>query len=142
MPFALLVVGITLLTAGVRGTQGTLFSLIQGDFSGSDNFVYWFVAIILVGLLGYVPKLKYLSWAFLALILVVLLLSHNGFFGKLTSALGTTNTSQQQNAVTQGLQSAIANTLSPVPGGDTPDNILGVQPVGTYPIATTSIGSL
>lgn len=140
MPFALLVIGLFLLVAGVRGSQDSLFTLVQGDFSGNDNFVYWFASIILIGLLGYVPKLKHLSWAFLALILVVLLLSKGGFFGKLTSALGTTQQGQLSAAQQQmaGLQTALGQSLSADPlNTSLGQPITGVQPPGTF---NTSFG--
>lgn len=106
MPFALLLIGVWLLIAGVRNTAGpssqpgTLFALLHGDFTGPDNFVYWFIAIILIGSIGYIPKLKSLSTAFLVLVLVVLFLKKGnangfggGFFNQFVSGLGITQTS-------------------------------------------------
>lgn len=100
MPFALLVVGILLLVAGVRNTQDTLFSLVKGDFSGPDNFIFWFLAIVLIGALGYIPKLKPISTAFLGLVVLVLFLKKGqaggfggGFFQQFTQALNATQSS-------------------------------------------------
>jgi hypothetical protein len=100
MPFALLIVGVFLLIAGVRNTQDTLFSLVKSDFTGTDNFIFWFLAIVIIGLIGYVPKLKPVSTAFLGLVIVVLFLkkgnssgSGGGFFAQFTSAIkGTQST--------------------------------------------------
>jgi hypothetical protein len=99
MPFALLIIGIVSLTAGVRGTQDSLFGLIKGDFSGDNNFIFWIVSILIIGLIGYVPKLKPLSTAFLVLVVVVLFLTKGnpssaggGFFTKFASALDSTET--------------------------------------------------
>ncbi len=105
MPFALLLIGIWLLVAGVRNTAGpasqpgTLFALVHGDLTGPDNFAYWFIAIVLIGALGYVPKLKPLSTAFLALVVVVLFLNKGsasgiggGFFKQFTAGIGVTDT--------------------------------------------------
>lgn len=80
MPFALLIVGIVLVVAAVRNSQNDLFTLLKGDFTGQNNFIYWMLAILLVGALGYIPSMTKLSRAFLVLILVVLFLSHKGFF--------------------------------------------------------------
>lgn len=106
MPFALLLIGVWLLIAGVRNTAGpastpgTLFALLHGDFTGSDNFAYWFIAIVLIGAIGYIPKLKSLSTAFLVLVLVVLFLKKGssigvggGFFDQFLSGIGLTQTS-------------------------------------------------
>jgi len=99
MPFALLLVGLVLLISGVKNTQDTLFSTVKGDFTGTDNFIYWFVAIIIIGAVGYIPKLKPVSTAFLALVIVVLFLKKGnstglggGFFAQATAALGSTAT--------------------------------------------------
>lgn len=103
MPFALLIIGIWLLIAGVRDTAGpvtkqnTLFYLVRGDFTGPDNFVYWFIAILLIGSIGYISKLKPLSTAFLWLVIVVLFLKKGsssgvggGFFNQFIAGIGIT----------------------------------------------------
>jgi len=105
MPFALLLVGLVLLISGVKNTQDTLFATVKGDFQGQDNFIYWFVAIIIIGAIGYIPKLKPISTAFLALVIVVLFLKKGnasglggGFFAQATAALGSTSQNQIVNA--------------------------------------------
>lgn len=97
MPFALLIIGIVLIVAGVRNTQGILFTLLKGDFTGNGNFIFWFVSILLIGSIGYIEKLKPLSTAFLVLVLMALFLSKGdpsksggGFFKQFSTALGGT----------------------------------------------------
>jgi hypothetical protein len=90
MPFALIIVGIVLVTAGVRNTTSDLFTLVKGDFStanGQESFLSWLVAILIVGSLGYIEELKPLSRAFLVLLIVVLFLSNGGFFDKFNRQL-------------------------------------------------------
>lgn len=93
MPFALAIVGLVLVISGVRDTTGNLVTLVKGDFTGDNNFIYWFIAILIVGGAGYVSDLRGLSRAFLALLLVVLFLSENktngngGFFSQFTSSI-------------------------------------------------------
>lgn len=108
MPFALLLVGLLLLISGVRNTQDTLFSTVKGDFTGQNNFIYWFVAILIIGSVGYIPKLKPISTGFLALVIVVLFLKKGnstgaggGLFAQLTSALSSTSTGVSANPATQ-----------------------------------------
>jgi len=100
MPFALLLVGILLVVAAVRNTvtdnsttgQKGLTTLVKGDFTGQNNFIYWLVAILVIGALGYIDSLKTLSRAFMGLILVALFLTgKNGsnFFSGFQSALSS-----------------------------------------------------
>ena len=97
MPFGLLIIGVILLVAGVRNTQNDLFTLVKGDFTGDGNFIFWFFSILLIGLVGYVPKLKPISTGFLALVIIVLVFSkgnpnnpNGGLFGQLTQGLNST----------------------------------------------------
>lgn len=89
MSLALLVIGIVFVVAAVRGQTEELFSLLRGDFTGSNNFLYWLLALGLVGAIGYIPKLKSFSTTFLVLVIVAILLSHKGFFADLQSAINS-----------------------------------------------------
>lgn len=82
MPFALLIVGVLLVTSGVRNTYADLFTLVKGDLTGSGSFLHWALAILIIGAVGYVDELKPFSRAFMALLIVVLFLSNGGFFAK------------------------------------------------------------
>src|SRR5258706_8292471 len=98
MPFAFLLLGVIFITAGVRGTDDQLVTLIKGDFTsenGKPSFIAWLVAILLVGALGYIEPVKPVSRAFLVLIVVVLFLSNGGFFEKFIA--GTIGTQQQND---------------------------------------------
>ena len=104
MAIALLMIGIVMVIAAVRNTQGALFSLLQGDFTGTNNFIYWVVAILVIGAIGNVKQLKGFSNAFLALVIIVILLTHKGFFGQLQSALASTGaTSTATNTGLSGI---------------------------------------
>jgi hypothetical protein len=150
MAFVLIIIGVVLLVTSVRNTvtaQGNipgLFTLLQGDFTGPDNFIFWMLSILAIGALGYVPKLKPLSVAFLSLVIVVLFLKRGdsgnaggGFFSQVLSGLNTTQTQQpvqsQQmpigatNPQTQvstggmvGVPSLSTTTLQPAGGFTTP----------------------
>lgn len=84
MAFAFLIVGITLVVSAVRNTSGDLFTLMKGDFTGSNNFIAWMLAILVIGALGYIRSIAPVSRAFLVLVVVVLFLSNGGFFQKFT----------------------------------------------------------
>lgn len=114
MPFALLIIGLWLLIAGVRNTQDTLFLLIKGDFTGSDNFIFWFLAILIVGAIGYIPKLKPISVGFLVLILVVLFLKKGsssgvggGFFQQFFTGIQGTTTGSTTSSLNDQINSQL-----------------------------------
>lgn len=120
MAFALLIIGAVLLIAAVRGTTdgpAGLYALLLNDFTGPANFVYWAVAILLIGALGYIPKLKTFSVALLALVVLVLFLKKGdpsgvggGFFAQLSSGL----------AVTQKPAASGSTLPAPIPGANAP----------------------
>lgn len=82
MPFILILLAVLFIAAGLRGTQGELFSLLKGDFTGDGNFIAWCVAVFLVGAIGYIPQFKPFSNAFLVLIVVSFIVRNGGFFQK------------------------------------------------------------
>ncbi|MDE2104364.1 MAG: hypothetical protein KGL39_44410 [Patescibacteria group bacterium] len=88
MPIFLIVAGLYFMIAGIRGSQDQVATLLQGDLTGQGSFVAWILAILVVGAVGYVDDLQPVSDSFLALLLVVLLLSNGGFFTKFFPALG------------------------------------------------------
>ena len=65
MPFVIIVVGLALIISAVRGSQSDLLALIEGDFTGDNNFVYWFLSLIIVGMVGYYNPLKRVSDLFM-----------------------------------------------------------------------------
>ena len=90
MPFVLIIVGIFLFVSAIRGTTGQLATLVKGDFASSGtthSFLYWFVSILVIGAIGYVPALKKLSDAFLVLVILSLAIANKGFFAQFNSAL-------------------------------------------------------
>lgn len=87
MGYILLFVGLILTVAGVRDKQGQLYEQLGKDFSGPNSFVWWVASIGAIGAVGYVPQFQGLSRAFLALVLVVLVLSNGKVFEQFTQAL-------------------------------------------------------
>lgn len=92
MPFVLVIVGTLFIIVGYRGTQSDLLTLLKSDFTGQHNFFYWLVSILVIGAIGYIPKLKGLSDAFLLLVIIVLFLNNKGFFAQFNTQLGSTTT--------------------------------------------------
>jgi hypothetical protein len=104
MPLALLLLGALFLTAAVRGQKcggkqcaDVLFETIKDDFTGPNNFIYWGLALFLIGALGYFKPMKPLSNAFLGLVILVLFISNRGFFSKFMEQIGSTQSAQTNN---------------------------------------------
>jgi hypothetical protein len=93
MPFAFGLIGTVFVIAGVRGSSADLLTLLKGDLTGSNNFVYWIISIAVIGAIGYVKDFQPLSRAFLVLVVVVLVLAEDkksgsgGFFVKFQDAV-------------------------------------------------------
>ena len=98
MPFVLLIIGITLIVAAVRDKGDLLVGLVKGDFQGPNNFLWWIIALLIIGAIGYVEKLKPLSHGLLVIVLLVLVLKRSnpqsprgGFFEQFVTAIQMTN---------------------------------------------------
>ena len=97
MPFVLLVAGVVLVVAAVRNTQQELFYLMARDFTGQHNFIYWFLSILIIGAVGYIPKMKPISDGFLILVILVLFLKKGtGFFDMFQKQIAATDVSSPQ----------------------------------------------
>lgn len=91
MPLALLIIGIIFLTAAARGTHQLLFDTLKDDFTGPNNFLYWGIALFVIGAIGYYKPLKPISTAFMTLVIVVLFISNRGFFEQFMRQIASTN---------------------------------------------------
>lgn len=87
MPYALIVVGLILVITGARNTYADFGRTLAGDFTGPNNFTYWLAALGIVGSLGYIDQLRMFSRAFMALILLSMVLKNGGVFNKVQEAL-------------------------------------------------------
>jgi hypothetical protein len=68
-----LLIGIVIIVAAVRNSQGALFTALETDV---PKFVVWAAAIIAVGTIGAVPGLKPASRYLLALVVVVIIVNN------------------------------------------------------------------
>lgn len=115
MAFVLTITGLILVVTGVRNTYSQFGALLVSDFVGPQSFTAWALAIGLVGAAGYVPQLRSLSHWFLALILISIFLSKQGFFQKFTQQLyslpaqptGSTSTAQTSSQAATTLQTGV-----------------------------------
>lgn len=121
MPFILIIVGVLLFVTAIRGTTGQLASMLAQDVFGTQGFVVWFVAVIVVGAIGYIKPLKGLSDAFLLLLIIVLFLSNRGFFAQFNAAIKSANAGlgvgTTQATGSQSLQGLTTQAQGYVAGG-------------------------
>jgi hypothetical protein len=111
VPFALLIIGLFLLASAIQGTQNFALKLIVGDFTGPNNFFYWVVALLIIGSIGYIDRLKPVSDGLLALVILVLILAtgnpqkmaSGGFFRQFTAALQSTGAGASQTSAPQSI---------------------------------------
>lgn len=104
MPFLFIGSGLLLLFTGLNGNAAGLYKLLAGDFTGPNNYVYWMIAIIVLGGIGYIPAFKNLSRTFIVLVLLVLLLDNKGFFAQLQSFISSNSTATNAAPNTTGSQ--------------------------------------
>lgn len=103
MPLFALIIGIILIVAAVRNSQGALFKAIGQD---APSFLVWAAAILAIGVVGFIPGLKPVSRLLLALVVVVLFVNNykkatQGFQNAWTQP-GNTSSGQSGNAAATG----------------------------------------
>lgn len=116
MTLIALLIGAIIVVAAIRNSQGTLFSALGQDVPA---YVTWAAAIVAIGAIGFIPGLKPVSKALLALVLLVIILRNYqaiiaGFQNAWQHPLGT-------NAVSSGSTGGVAT-------GNSLGNDLGEAP--------------
>lgn len=125
MPYALVIIGLILIITGILNTYAQLAAQLQSDFTGSNGFIVWMIALGLVGAMGYIKDLREFSHYFMALILISFILSNKGVFQKFTAAIKAGPT-----APTAGVTSDISIPITIQQAGSAANTALGV-PAGT-----------
>ncbi len=114
MPYAFIVVGLLMIVTGARNTFRQFGAQLVKDFTGPGNFTWWIASLGAVGAVGYIPKLRPVSTAFMTLIVIVLVIAQKGLFPKLTAALKAGPTAPgpaPAGASSTGLGAALSNSL-------------------------------
>jgi hypothetical protein len=93
MPFVILIIGLMALVIGVRGQSTAAISLLQSEFTGSGSFIQWFIAIMILGLVGYYRPVRPVTDSLLLLVILSMVManqSKNGLFKEFENALQNT----------------------------------------------------
>lgn len=129
MPFLLAVIGAALVISAVRGTQGSLGSQIASDVPG---FLPWAGAIVILGMLGYVPNFQKPANLLLALVVLVLFLNKgSGFFGNFGKAFDQAQIPAAPNTNVPQPSAQLPVQLTVTGGANMLGSILGLGGSGT-----------
>lgn len=123
MPFVLIVVGIVILVTAINGTTGKLAGLLKTDVFGQNGYIYWAVAVGVVGAIGYINAFKRLSDWFIVLILLALVLNNRGIFQQFSQVLKGTASASSGTTTAPGMASnglAPSSVTSTVPPSSSP----------------------
>lgn len=128
MPFVVAFLGIMLLAIGLRGRAGDAGKLLASEFTGPNSFIQWFLAVMILGLLGYFKPVRPFADAMLGLVILAIILTkgnpsnaQGGFFKQLENAFQ--NTVGLPSKPLTGPQSAAVNApLAPVAQAIAPPN--------------------
>jgi hypothetical protein len=115
MPFVLLALGILFFIVSLQGTQGSLFTLLKSEFVGTNSFVVWAAAFVIIGLLGYIKPIRPITHAFLVLLLLVLVLTNGkGFFSQFNSALRSPVAPSVPTGTTGAATQSVSSSSAPL----------------------------
>lgn len=118
MPFALVFVGMILIITGFQNTYQEFGTQVQSDFSGPSSFLYWIIALGIVGAIGYIPAAQTPSRAFMVLIIIAMFVaSKNGIFAQAESALSSGAISQGVNAPVDPVGAGVPSSSAGTSGG-------------------------
>jgi len=141
MPIFMGIIATLLIVTAMKGNQAAVMMQVKKDFTGSGNFLYWILAILVLGAIGYVPMLQKGSKLLVALIVIVFIVANKGIFAKIQQALSgyqwptSSSLEGQANVVNQAPSSGA--TPSSGGGGSTPTSGSGGNTPSTSPGGST-----
>lgn len=119
MPFVLAFIGIMVLAIGARGRSSDASALLASEFTGPNSFVQWFLAIMIVGLIGFYKPVKPVADGFIGLVILSMVLVKanpkqpgGGFFAQLEAAFQNSPALPAQPVATSGTTSGATGAAS------------------------------
>lgn len=115
MPFAFAIIGLMFVVIAVRNQQQNAITLLKSEFTGKNSFIQWFLALGVLGAIGYYKPFKPLANGMLFLIILVMVIANQnkngggGLFAKFEDAV--------QNATPIAAPSSAATNGSSVNSG-------------------------
>jgi hypothetical protein len=77
-----------------------------------NNFIYWGIALFIIGAAGYYKPLKPLSNAFLGLVILVLFISNRGFFARFMEQIKSTTIAQSNFSASNSIEGNLGGIIS------------------------------
>lgn len=87
MPLAFLLIGVAIIVVAYRNTQTALFQQLETDAPG---FAKWAIAIVVIGVLQYIPNFATAAKSLLALVLLAIVIANKGAFANFQAAVSGT----------------------------------------------------
>jgi drug/metabolite transporter (DMT)-like permease len=116
VPLVFLAVGILFLVLARNGTQGDFEQLLKADFVGSQSFLVWGSAILILGLVGFFKPVRPISDALIGLIILVLILGNSGAFANFNAAIRNPTAPTPDPATPTAPIMPTIQPLQPIPG--------------------------
>ena len=123
MPFVFLIVGVMLITIGARNQSANAIQLLQSEFTGSNSYIQWFIAVMVLGLIGYYKPVKPLADGLIGLVILVMILNDqtkSNLFGAFETALQNTTPTPAPASPQLSTSSGI-----PLSNSTQPNNLFG-----------------
>lgn len=132
MPFVFAILALLFLVVAIRGTEQDMFALVKSEFWGTNSFVPWAAAIVILGSIGYAKPIRPITDAMIGLILLAILLGNGGgVFAQFNAALKnpvaptadatTTALTPAQEAADSGNYNTLPTISATTPTGQTYD---------------------
>jgi hypothetical protein len=87
MEIAVILIGLILISSGLKGTEHELGTQLASDLTGTDGFIIWIVALSVLFVIGKIPGFGTpVKWMF-ALLFAVILVGNPNFFSNLVQAV-------------------------------------------------------
>lgn len=133
MTLVALLIGVILIVAAIRGTQGALFSALMTDVPG---YVIWAAALFALGAIGWIPGLKPISRGLLALVIIVIVLrDYQAILAGLKAAIAPA-TASNSTAVTSSTTVVPASAASTTTSAN-----LNADTISTPVVPSTNSGT-
>ena len=142
VPFVLGFIAIAMIAIGIRGQAQAAGTLLASEFTGAGSFIQWFLAIMILGLIGYYKPAKPVADAMLGLVIVAMVLVRGnpnapggGFIAQLENAFQTATP-------TAGTPASGSGTSGQTGASPSAGSVAGVNPLpvpasySSFPITT------
>lgn len=114
MGIVFLIVGIFAVAIGVRGQAGEAGKLLASEFTGSNSYVQWLAAILILGAIGIWKPARPAANAMIGLVILAIFIRRGqGFFDQFNSAITSATAAPRQAVATASGTPSAAGSSAP-----------------------------